>query len=190
MDPKAQIYVALIAFAGASIGGAIVAVSNWLLKKFEYRQGYYRLVIQKRLVAYEKFEALIVALKTAVMDKDQKPYHLLFASENDWPSAYKILNDIASEALWLSAEAFDASKGLDYLMFRHDRKGSMVDFGKTHYQEIAKFRENMERVLVSDILTLHDVKGFLRRKARQYPQDFVPLKYSDTEGLKIDDKKK
>ena len=154
---------AISAVLCALITGAYVLRNN----RNEYVNDYFKTVIQRRLAAYEYLENLIVSIKTAVIDSDNKPYHLLFSKDDDWTSAYTLLHNVMSQGLWLSDEAFEKSQELNYLAFRLSPSNtSIIDFGKKNYEAIATIRSEMEKILANDMLELHDVKTFLKRKKK------------------------
>ena len=117
------------------VSGLITGFYSLWAKQREYRNDYYKAVVQRRIVAYEALEALIISLKACVVEGDGKPYHLLFAREGDWDSAYNLLMNVSSQSLWLSDDAFKKSQELNYLVFRikpadHD----VIKFGKENYE--------------------------------------------------------
>jgi preprotein translocase subunit Sss1 len=181
----ASSFTAFVGLAGAILGGLIVGVSSLLLKQVEYLNDYNRIVLQKRISAYEGLEKLILALKIAVLDRDRKPYHLLFAKDEDWDGAYALTMQVMNESLWLSEEAFRATQKFNYLMF-HDAtsRPSAIEFGKRHYNEIALLREEMEQILARDMRTLHKVQRFLRTKSRPGNKEFIPLVSAEHDGLR------
>ncbi len=190
-DASSQLVIAGIAFAATIFGGLIVGFSSLLLKQMEYLNDYNKVVLQKRISAYEKFEMLIIQLKISVMDADRRLYHMLFSNDEDWLSAFKLTTIVANEALWLSDEAFETTRKLNYLMFHDDKdRPAVIEFGKRHYEELALLREEMERVLARDMRSLHKVGKFLREKSNVKPAGFIPVRVTAERGLQIDPEKK
>lgn len=149
------------------LGALIAGVYALRSKRNEYLNDYYKTVIHRRLAAYEQLECLIVALKTAVLDNDNRPYHLLFSKDDDCESANELLANVMSQGLWVSEEAFEKTRDLNYLVFKlNPSGGSVIEFGKQNYEAIATLRAELERILVTDMLELHDVRGFLMCKKK------------------------
>ncbi len=96
---------------------------------------YYKVIVSKRLEAYECLNALVGPVKVAVLDK----------------------------AMWLSDEAFEKARELNKALFYCDYDDPPA-FGKERYEEIAAIRAGMERVIAEDLLELHDVRKFLGKK--------------------------
>jgi hypothetical protein len=164
----------------AVVAGLITALSNQRLKQREFINDYYKTVLSRRIAAYENLEALIVTSKTVALDTDGKPYHLLFAREGDWDTAYNLIISIASQALWLSEAAFQKSRELNYLIFnlRHD---DVIQFGKNNHAKISQLREDLEQIIATDMLEMHDIKTFLQQK-RGVKRGFTEVKLN-REGL-------
>jgi len=161
---EAQIWQ--VALSSSVIAAIVSAAINLWIKRNEYSNDYYKMVITKRIAAYEQLECLIIGLKTSVLDKDNKPYHLIFAKDDDWLTAHKLLQDVMEHALWLSEKIFEKTRELNYLIFGLSQ-GNVIEFGKANYEKIATLREDMEKILAADMLELHHIRKFLREKKRK-----------------------
>jgi hypothetical protein len=160
-----QLWLAVLSSSVISgiLGAVIAGWFNLRLKHTEYANMYYKMVLEKRIKAYEVVERLINQIKTAVVDTDSRPYHLLFSKDDDHTNVYKALMD--GDALWLSDELFEATRDLNVLVYSQVTGDSgLIEFGKTHYRQIAEIRTKMEKLHIRDMSTLHDVPEFLRKK--------------------------
>jgi len=150
---------------GGIIGALIAGRFQLSVKDREYANEYYRLVLAKRIAAYEAIQRLITGLKTAVVDTDTHPYHLLLSSEDHLSEAHRLLYEISSQALWLSNDLFVQTRDIGRLLFgASDHEGGVVVFAKKHYEKLATFREEIERLHIRDMLSLHKVPQFLKDK--------------------------
>lgn len=153
---------------GGAIGAVIAGRFSLSVKDREYENEYYKLVLAKRITAYESINQLVGGLKTAVLDEDSQPYHLLLSHEDGLPEAHKLLSEISSQALWLSDDLFLQTRDLGRLLFSAtSQEGDTVIFAKKNYQKLATFREEIERLQIRDMLSLHKVKQFLNAKKIQ-----------------------
>jgi hypothetical protein len=154
--------------SSAVVSGLVSALlTGWfgrLTKKDEYKNGFYKLVLDRRMKSYEVVERLILSVKTAVHGEDNRLYHLAFAHEDVSMATNKLMLETMQGAMWLSDDLFSATRELNHLMFSKAKDGSWIDFGKKHYQAIAKLRIRMETLLVRDMLELHNIPAFLKRK--------------------------
>ena len=164
-----QLWLAILSSSIISgiLGALIAGIYTLRGKRNEYINDYYKTVIQRRLAAYEKLECLIAALKTAVLDSDNKPYHFLFSKDDDWGRVHQLLFPVMSQSLWISDEAFVRTRDLNYLAFRlNPGVEGVIEFGKQNYEVIATLRADLEKILAADMLELYDVRSFLKRKKK------------------------
>lgn len=162
-----QLWLAVLSSSVISgvLGALIAGWFNLRSKHTEYANTYYKMVLEKRIKAYEAVEGLFNQTKIAVVDTDNRPYYLLFSKDDDHASVYKALTDGMPDALWLSDELFEATRKLNVLVFSRAPDGSgLTEFGKTYCREIAQLRTKMERLHIRDMTTLHEVPEFLRKK--------------------------
>ena len=149
------------AITGVVLGALIAGLYSLRAKRNEYVNDYYKKVIDRRIAAYEQMENLIVPLRTVIPDDDKKPYHFLFTL--DELGIHQILYGITSQALWLSEKAFQKTRELSLLLFSKRSEG-MVELGKQNYAALAQLREDLEEILATDMLDLHNVERFLKKK--------------------------
>ncbi len=93
------------------------------------------------------------------------------------------LVEIQTNALWLSATVFVATRELNILLFGLPTEERWaIEFAKEHYLKIANIRDRIERAVAADLITLHDVPSFLREKRDDARK--VELVELDAEGFK------
>lgn len=159
-----------VILSSALISGLVSALINgWFglrSKQNDYANAYYKLILDRRLDAYEKVETLIRSIKTAVVDDDdRRPYHRLFSDDTNHTHVYEQLDGPMSRALWLSDDMFDATRQLNLLVYGSAIESlGLIEFGKVNYTAIADLRVEMERLLCRDMLRLHDAPAFLKSK--------------------------
>jgi|HubBroStandDraft_4_1064222.scaffolds.fasta_scaffold159424_2 hypothetical protein len=166
MTNQVWIFIFSSSVISGILSALILGAYNLRAKRNDYVNDYYKTVIARRVAAYEQLERLIVSLKIAVLDADRRPYHILFSKDDDWQSAYNLLSDMISHALWLSNEAFEKTKELNYLIYRLKPIDGAIEFGKVNYKAIAEIRSDLEKIAATDMLKLHDVKSFLKTKKK------------------------
>ena len=162
----------IVALLSSSAVSAIVAamVSGWFnlrSKRYEYENAYFKMVLERRMKAYEQIEALITKIKIAVLDDNRQPYHLLFSDTETKDTIYAALLSVTASALWLSDELFDETRKLSVLIYSGlESKGeeSLISFGKKNYREVAELRTRVERLHARDMLALHQVPKFLKSR--------------------------
>ena len=156
---------------GAVLGTLTTGFFTLRAKRNEYINEYYKMVIARRVTAYEQLESLIVSMRTTVLGDDKKPYHFLF-SQGDADGllpAYQMLHCVTSHALWLSDEAFQKTKDINRLLWLFKCSGgkTSIEFGQQNYETLTTLREDLERILATDMLDLHEVEPFLQEKRKR-----------------------
>ena len=64
-----------------------------------------------------------------------------------------------------------------------ESRDAIVEFGKTHYETIGRFREALEDIVAEDMRDLYDVKRFLKsKKVEPSPLKLVHLHRPSTLG--------
>lgn len=158
-----------IVLSSTVVSGIVSAlVGGWFSlrsKQNEYANVYYKMILERRLAAYEEVERLIAAIKIAVIDDDQKPYHFLFSQDDDHVNIYKMLVGSMSNALWFTDDLFELTRQLNLLVYTGTPgESGFIEFGKKNYTAVAELRTKLERLHARDMLSLHDVPAFLKSK--------------------------
>jgi hypothetical protein len=170
IDPQLQ--TALLNGAFALLGGVIGSLlTGWFLlrsKEKEYKNDFFKIVINKRVDGYEHLEAFIQAFKTMVLDTDNRPYHFPFSSHELHTESLILLGNAIDRGLWLSNNALEKVRELNRFQFQTPNEDSeRIEFGKEHYEEIANIRATLETIVATDMLQLHKVEPFLSTKKTQ-----------------------
>jgi hypothetical protein len=155
------------ALLGALAGSMVSGYFTLRAKRSEYLNDFFKIVICKRVEAYEHLEALIQAYKSAVIDTDKQPYHSPFATSNQHMESLLRMGAAINSGLWLTDATFDSLQQINYIQFRiPEDEEDRIRFGKEHYRELAKLRDTLERQLAADMLDLHRVREFLTAKRK------------------------
>jgi hypothetical protein len=153
-----------VVLSSALISGVVSAlIGGWFSlrsKRNEYENAYYKLVLERRLAAYEVVEDLIISIKTAVTDSDRRPYHFLLSNDADEANVYKKIYATNMVSLWLTDKLFDLTRDLNLMVYGKKKDQSFIEFGKRNYKAIAELRTRIERAHAADMLTLHNVTSF------------------------------
>jgi hypothetical protein len=156
------------ALFGVLVGALVSGYFTLRAKRNEYLNDFYKIVIAKRVDAYERVEARIQMYKCAVVDERSESYHYAFSSEKQHMNSLICMADAMNRGLWLSDEIFDAIQKINYLQYRiPEDADARIHFGKQHYVEFANMRETLEKLLTRDMLDLHNVRQFLKAKHKR-----------------------
>ncbi len=156
----------LIASILSVIVSAIVSIK---LKNLDYKNEYYKKILEKRLEAYKFLETQIAVLKSTVLDEDAKAYHLIFAyGEAKFHEFQQNLFAAMACSMWINDNTVDRMEKLNELFFKISRKVEgndakrVVRIGKDHYHEISDLRKSLEDSVRKDLLNLHNLKKFMK----------------------------
>jgi hypothetical protein len=160
------------------LSSAISAYISYYIKKVEFRNEYYKIVIQKRIEAYELLESQIARLKQSTLDTDSKAYHTVFAYDSKY-----FLESITpaikatSYSIWINPDTLDTFYKLKDVLIeisfniQPEMPSGLILEGKRNYKKIALIRDELEFKVRRDILTLYkldDLKS-IRRKIKENP---------------------
>ena len=191
MDLENQTLITLILSSTVIAGIISVIVSaivTLILKHLDYKNEYYRIIINKRLIAYEFLERQIAVLKSSIIDEsDKQLYNSIFAhGTNKFYEFQQNLFAAISYSFWINDKTSELMSELNYLLvnlgYQYDLDNELIKAGKAKYKEIVKLRKKLEAALKKDLYDLHNVKKFMehKRNYRGTPVD----KIFDFEGKK------
>jgi hypothetical protein len=177
---------AFIALAGVLLGSIITGFYGLWTRHKEYVNGYYKNIVSRRIRAYEQLESVIGALEPLYQDNDGKIIHFALSNAESIKSLMESLSNIAAQGLWIEHETFKKARKLNNTIKAvmsfppeltplrppqnpHDPKDLMqiMDYAKDKRDEISQLRSALASMVAKDMLTLHDVKAFLKRKKKQ-----------------------
>lgn len=158
----------VIATVLSTIVSTIVAIK---LKSLDYRNEYYKKILDKRLEAYKFLETQIAVLKSTVLDDDGQPYHMIFSyGEDEFHKFQTNLIAAIAYSIWIHEDTVSEMENLNQIFFKISRKitnasaDKVVDMGKEYYNEISTSRKKLEKLVRHDLHNLHDLKKFMKEK--------------------------
>lgn len=142
------------------------------IKKLDYKNEYYKTLINKRLEAYQFVENQTAVLRNVALDElDNRAYHLMFAYGEDkfidFQSNIILAN---SKGLWIDEETsntLDEFNNLFYninLKIHYKTKEEIQEIGKNYYKTISNLRVKLENNLRQGFNDLHNVEKIFKTK--------------------------
>lgn len=165
-----------IILSSALVTSILSSVATWLIGNHalnkSFKNDYYKLVINKRMEAYQYIDNQLKTMKLTTLDDDAKAYHSMFYG--NMQIVYDNQRDIMlarANGIWLSNDMENALSELNKLLFDinqdiTDDIDSNVVIAKKYYTQVADTREKVEKQLRKDMLVLYDVKRFLKEKRK------------------------
>ena len=152
------------------------AIINQYFKKIEFRNDYYKIIIQKRIEAYENIEAQIQILKVSILDEsDGKSYHRIFYSDEYFNELTSPLLKANSNSLWINKKTNEKLIQLLHIFnkVRFENKDDLTEAGKKYYWEIAYLRDDLENLVRNDLLKLYDFKDIKQKNNKVEGYQFI-----------------
>jgi hypothetical protein len=152
------------------------------LKDKEFRNDYYKKIIDRRLTAYESLEQLVAEFsKRRIIDvitsvgKGTHEIYAFFASDKDYDTFFKLVNELLDRTLWFSV---DLKKEVLNLQNKLAEIGN--GFGTHIGQEIGA-----ERLRVAGINHDYELKKLRKKIIAYYKNELIEIQHIDKffEGL-------
>jgi len=145
------------------VGGALLTlITTLIVNRVSYKHEYYKMIIEKRIHAYNNVEHLATSIKSNSFK------HILDSVDGNSISLLQpIMDDIKlakSETLWLSKEMKKALNDLDETVLLFDLENfNNVEFkrGTQFHTTIIEKTKVIEQILKNDMKSLHEVSSFL-----------------------------
>lgn len=155
----------------AVLSTLVSTVVSIKLKGLDYRNEYYKKILDKRLDAYKFLETQIAVLKSTVLDEDGYPYHQIFSyGEDGFDKFQSNLHVAIAYSIWINGDTVTEMENLNETFFKISRKiddtsdEEIVNLGKKHYHEISTIRKKLEILVRRDLHNLHNLKKFMKEK--------------------------
>ncbi|RZK33035.1 MAG: hypothetical protein EOO61_16055 [Hymenobacter sp.] len=160
--------------ATASITAALIAFFS---KNKDFKNDYYKRIIDKRLKAYEEVELIIFSLRrTAIVRRSpgspNEEVGSVFLNEKAFDAFVDSLHEVIKKGLWLSTqsriELIELNNKLltikiaikpDYEDKVFD-KDKLIEEGIRNFSDIEVIRKNLNAIFVREVIDMQNVKSF------------------------------
>lgn len=161
--------VLALILSSAVVSAIFSSIATLYVTERNYRNEYYKKIIEKRFRAHEFLNEVISRLKVSVPDSDRKSYHAIFGRTRNEYQEFTIELATNGPDFWVTNRTRDAILDLNKEFFRcnlllDERNGNLEEVGKMEYEEIGKLRDKLEDCLLSELPSLHKVRRFLKDK--------------------------
>lgn len=148
------------------IGGAsLTLITTLIVNQVSYKNEYYKMIIEKRIKAYNNIEHLINTVNNIGWERISESI-----AKNDIRQLQPIRDEIdlaESDSIWLSREMKSALIHMSLLLSSFEMENFPkvgIDKGIDLRNKVNKTVINIEQILKSDMLSLHKVGDFLVNK--------------------------
>jgi hypothetical protein len=153
----------------------ITSLINWLTKDKEYKNDYYKRVIDKRIKAVEALESYIGLFNIGrkarhSTSEDEFTFHFIFSDENCGKQLSDAIENVSKNGIWYGVEtAKHANKlsklvGEAYTKFDNKNEQEIIKIAIEYYREIEGAKIEVQRSISNDMASLQKVEEFFRAK--------------------------
>lgn len=163
-----------IVLTSSLISGIVSAIISYYfnlkIKKLDYKNEYYKILINKRLEAYQFVENQISVLRNITFDElDNKTYHIMFSfGEDECINFQKNLMIAKSKGLWIDEETTNTIDEFNEIFYNINQKINnkteieIENIGKNYYKKISNLRVKLENNLREGLNDLHNIEKIFR----------------------------
>lgn len=153
------------------ISAILTGIVNWLIQKKNYKNEYYKKLLDKRINAYEEVEELAAKLTAMVLTEKGPTCNLFCHMGYDYFTEFLIyLRLPMRKSFWLSDTITQKLTELNILLIEEiDNKivdndkvdQQLIDLGIKNVDKIGDIRKALEKELYKDFQGLHNIKKFI-----------------------------
>ena len=179
-----------IALTSSLIAGTVSSLISYFfsirLKKVEFKNNYFKEIINRRLDAYNQIDTFISHLKAVVVDeKTGEAYHFILGQNSQkFIEAQVNLQQSILKSLWIDENTSSKLEEINYFFFNiileieNKKQEEIILIGKKHYNKISDLRFDLENCLREDLYSLHKVEKIFKKKKKNIPKAFEIKKHN------------
>lgn len=168
MELNSLLIGAGIGASGTVIAALITGVFNKYIKDREYKNSYLKMILDRRVEAYEAINTLLGTLKISLKDdKDQLAYHFIFNNQDDFIKFVSSQTQTMRHDLWMSNETQNNLHNVRKMILycAHELTNRvLIEIAKENYMQIGILRDKLERSFIKDLENLYQIDKFLEAK--------------------------
>ncbi|WP_221389945.1 hypothetical protein [Dyadobacter sp. NIV53] len=155
------------------LAATLTSLVNWLLQRNNYRNDYYKKVIEKRMSVYDEVSKVMGRLQIINVSPSNKKSHAVFLDHNQYEDFAIMLAKASLEGIWLSNNCSKLLTTLNeflYNTFRDipeisdNKRLDSMNIAEKNFSEISRQRELIRDQILKDLLIMYEVKSFLKTK--------------------------
>jgi hypothetical protein len=141
------------------------------LKDKDYRNDYYKKVLDKRIIAIEYADALTALFRPIKRTDKDEVYHSFFLDENNMSKYEELSDKVIIAALWFNSATYESIRKFNRVIRKALREYSWgtqhegkKDFLMDVYVSIEEARKEISQHLVADLKNLDDIDYFINNR--------------------------
>jgi hypothetical protein len=163
-----------IVLTSSVLAAGLTSFVNWWIQRNNYRNEYYKKIIEKRMAVYDSVNQVLSRLQIISISKGGKKSHGAFNQLDQYSDFMVRLAYASLEGLWLSSDFATLLTDFNAFLYSKFNLVSVADdinieaireIAEENYQEIAILKEGLRDQILKDLTTLHYVGDFLKTKS-------------------------
>lgn len=164
-------------FLSGIVSALISYIVSIRLKNIDYKNEYYKKILDKRLEAYKYLEIQIAVMKSTVIDdQDGQIYHFLFGNGSEGTIEFQKNMMLAmSYSIWINDKTVKILEELNqvfYLISEFEDTNEIIKRAKRNYNKVSELRKSLEKSVKYDLFNLHNLNSFIKEKNNNKPRKF------------------
>jgi len=161
----------LVSFGIAVVASLATTLGTYWLQRHNYKQEYYKKLLDKRLAAYETVQLLVDQLLGTVRVNDEQVSAMICAHGKErLDDCITLMINAKNNSIWLSDAINLHLRNFNVIMMEKLRPPgsqsddqSILQAGIDHHLEILELGTELTLQTMDDLETLHQITGFLDR---------------------------
>lgn len=162
-----------IVLTSSVVAAALTSGVNWFIQRNNYRNEYYKKIIDKRMSTYDKVYEVMSRLQSISINSQGKKMHGVLMHWEFYESFIVELTLASLQGLWLSSKfslELTQFSALLYGIFGLTNDGNpvssekMEELAAANYDRISSAKDTIRDQMMIDLVSLHDVTAFLETK--------------------------
>lgn len=162
-----------IILTSSLLSAFLTSFVNWLIQRNNYKNDYYKKLLDKRLSAYEEVESLTSKMRLLIHLEDGNVCNAFFSSGRQEYELFVIsLMAPSMSSFWLSGEVSSKITELNVFLLNEvsyriedlsDEQAAITleKLGVKHRESIKAIRKEIEMLIYKDLKTLHQIPQFI-----------------------------
>ncbi|MFM2225670.1 MAG: hypothetical protein RJA07_1872 [Bacteroidota bacterium] len=161
----------IIILSSSVIASILTSFANYFLTQINYKNEYFKKIIDKRLLAFEEVYEFIVQFKVLIHDDDKVSPFFFGQGVVDAEAKMIMFFESTKNSFWLSKEVGELITEFNVLIhniitkakIEKDKDAALKNLGMKHLDDLRKTRKKIEVQLFKDLQKLHKVENLFSK---------------------------
>jgi hypothetical protein len=162
--------IILAVLSSSVLSAVLTSLANYYIQKSNYKNEYYKKILDKRIYAYEEVESLLIKTRLHLLDhENQLIYSYLFDTIEELDKTIYAIAFVNKNSIWLSSDIGWSLTELNTELMNIETEAKRFEspdlelhrIGFERMDKIRILRKQIETYMKRDFINLHDIDLFL-----------------------------